>query len=299
VGLRKRVLKGVRLAAPLIAAAREGEEGTRPDHGYLAVAPGDPAVTERLRGMLGPPDGSPEAAGLTVVAAGDDVEPVAGLLRTRRAAGRPSLVILVGDPAARGGRERALTADHGVPVSEILHLNALDGDVDGDGVADVMNAVVRALGDLAAPAARANPVLRPAAARRIVAEASRRAGVVGALPLAGADMPALAYLQIRMVARLAIVYDRPITPERALDALAIVGAGYGWRAIGRAAVSVVPVAGWAAGGAVAFTGTRVVGETAQARLASTHSLIDAGALEKVRPQFERLAARFSRAAGST
>lgn len=299
MSLRKHVLRGVKLAAPLLLVAREGEEGDRPDHGYLAVAEGDPAATERLRAMLGGPDGTPSGAALTVVAPGDDPGPVTGLLRERRAAGRPSLVILVGDPAGRGRRERALTTGHGVHVSEILHMNALDEDVDGDGHADVMDAVARSLRDLVAPAARVNPALRPAASRRIVAEASRRAAAVGALPLAGADMPALAYLQVRMVARLAVVHDRPITPERVLDALAIVGAGYGWRAIGRAAVSVVPVAGWAAGGAVAFTGTRVVGETAQARLASTHNLIDAGALERVRPQFERLVARIQRTAGST
>jgi uncharacterized protein (DUF697 family) len=159
--------------------------------------------------------------------------------------------------------------------------------------------VAHALGDDAAPAARANPVLRPAVSRRIVTQASRRAAAVGALPLSGADMPALAYLQIRMVARLAVVHDRPITPDRVLDALAIVGAGYGWRTIGRAAVSVVPIAGWVVGGTVAFTGTRVVGEAAEARLASTHNLIDAGALERVRPQFERLVARVQRAAGRT
>jgi uncharacterized protein (DUF697 family) len=299
VSLRKRVLKGIKLATPLLMAAREGDEEPRPSHGYLAIADGDPAATDHLRTILGSPDGTPHGAALTVVAPGEDLDPVAALLRARRAAERPTLVVLIGDPAGRGHRERALTRDHGVPVSAILHLNALDEDVDGDGDADITDAVAHALRDHVAPAARVNPALRPAAARRIVAEASRRAGVVGVLPLAGADMPALAYLQIRMVARLAVVYDRPITPDRVLDALAIVGAGYGWRAVGRAAASAVPVAGWAAGGAVAFTGTRVVGETAQARLSSTHNLIDAGALERVRPQFERLVARVSRATGST
>jgi uncharacterized protein (DUF697 family) len=294
VSLRKRLIKGAKLAAPIVVAARDGEEGRRPDHGYLAVADGDPAATRHLRAMLGGPDGSPVGAALTLVAPGEDLDAVAGLLRARRTQERPTLVVLVGDPAGRARRERALTGEHGIPVSAILHLNALDEDVDGDGDADIMDAVAHALSDLVAPAARANPALRPAATRRIVAEASRRAGLVGALPLAGADMPALAYLQIRMVARLAVVYDRPITPERALDALAIVGAGFGWRALGRAAVSAVPVAGWAAGGAVAFAGTRVVGETAQVRLSSTHNLIDAGALERVRPQFERLVARLSR-----
>ncbi|MFP5451123.1 MAG: DUF697 domain-containing protein [Thermoleophilia bacterium] len=290
MSLRKRLLKGAKLAAPIVVAAREGEEGRRPDHGYLATAAGDPAATEHLHGLLGRPEGTPTGAALTVVAPGEDIEPIAPLLRERRAAERRSLIVLIGDPASRARRERALTRDHRVEVSQILHLNALDEE----GEAAVMDAAALALGDLAPAAARANPALRPAVAHRIVSQSSRRAGLVGALPLAGADMPALAYLQIRMVARLAVVYDRPITPERALDALAIVGAGFGWRALGRAAVSAVPVAGWAAGGAVAFAGTRVVGETARARLSSTHNLIDAGALERVRPQFERLVARLSR-----
>ena len=76
------------------------------------------------------------------------------------------------------------------------------------------------------------------------------------------------------MAQLAALHDRPFGAERALEALAIVGAGFGWRALGRSAAGFVPVAGWAVRGSVAYAATRAVGEAALARLQAGHDLIE-------------------------
>ena len=49
--------------------------------------------------------------------------------------------------------------------------------------------------------------------------------------------------------------------------LGVVGAAFGFRAVARELLDLVPVAGWAAKGAVAFAGTKAVGEAARRRYA--------------------------------
>jgi uncharacterized protein (DUF697 family) len=99
---------------------------------------------------------------------------------------------------------------------------------------------------------------------------------------------------VRLVAQLAALHDRPFGAERALDALAVVGAGFGWRALGRSAVALVPGVGWAARGAVAYGATRAVGEAALARLAAGHDLIEGVPIDSVRPLIDRVGARLGR-----
>ena len=57
-------------------------------------------------------------------------------------------------------------------------------------------------------------------------------------------------------------YGQEIDRERALELLGVVGAGFGFRAVARELLDLVPVAGWAVKGAVAYAGTRAIGEAA-------------------------------------
>jgi len=289
MGIAKRVRKGVKIVAPLLALAHEGEEPA-PTHGDLAIVAGAPARTEQLRDLLGDPRGTATGASLVVAAPGADVDEVADALARRREHGGRALAVLVGRPSERARSQSQLVAGHRLEVSDMVHVASLEGP----GGRTVLDAVARELDDGAVAAARRIPALRMGVARRLVRDSARRAALVGALPLAGADLPALAVLQIRMVSRMAAAYDRPMGPERVLEAMAIVGAGFGWRAVGRTTAGLVPGVGWAAGGAVAYVGTRAIGEAALARLAAGHDLIDAGPLDKVRPQFDRLLDRFPR-----
>jgi uncharacterized protein (DUF697 family) len=107
------------------------------------------------------------------------------------------------------------------------------------------------------------PILRRAVCEDIVRGFSRQNGVLGAaIFIPGADFPVLTLNQMRMVLRIAVAYGEEIDRGRALELLPVVAAGFGLRAIARQFVGLVPFAGWAVKGAIAFTGTRALGEAA-------------------------------------
>ncbi|MEX0817015.1 MAG: DUF697 domain-containing protein [Gaiellales bacterium] len=107
------------------------------------------------------------------------------------------------------------------------------------------------------------PVLRPAVCESIVRRFSRQNGILGAaIFIPGADFPVLTLNQVRMVFRIAAAYGEEIDRERAVELLGVVGAGLGFRAVARQALGVVPVAGWAVKGGIAYAATRALGEAA-------------------------------------
>jgi len=107
------------------------------------------------------------------------------------------------------------------------------------------------------------PVLRRGVAEALVARVARQNALVGAAVfIPGVDFPVLTLNQLRLVLRIAVAYDHDITPDRIPEILGVVASGIGFRALARSALGVVPVAGWAVKGGVAYGGTRAVGEAA-------------------------------------
>ena len=276
---------------PLADAVRAADASTQ-EGGHIALLPGDPAATRRVREILGLAAPAPSEDGLALLAVthGTELEAGVAILERRRHSGAGALAILVGDPAEREGLERRLLEGNRLEVSNVAHVPSLEEE----GAQSLIEAVLRVLGDDAVAAGRRNPGLRPAVGQGLVRSASRQSGAIGALPLPGVDMPALALIQVRLVAQLAALHDRPFGAERALEALAIVGAGFGWRALARSATGLVPVAGWAVRGTVAYGATRAVGEAALARLATGHDLIEGAPIDKARPVIDRVVGRFRR-----
>ncbi len=288
IGLASR---GAKVVRPLSEAIRAADDLSQ-DGGEIAVLPADPAATARLREILGTPAPAPSEDALAVVALtpGHDVGPSAAALAHRRRSGGGALAIVTGDAVERAALERRVLDGHRLELSNVAHVASLDDD----GADRVIDAVLRVLGDELIAAGRRNPGLRPAIGRILVTRASRRSAAVGALPLPGVDMPVLVLIQIRLVADLAALHDRPFGAERAVEALAVVGAGFGWRAIGRSASAFVPVAGWAVRGTVAYGATRAIGEAALARLSAGHELIEGPAIDKARPLIDRVTAKLRR-----
>jgi uncharacterized protein (DUF697 family) len=132
----------------------------------------------------------------------------------------------------------------------------------------IARVIASRLGEEGAPLAARLPVLRRAVADVLVASFSRKCGVVAAAVfIPGADLPILALHQVRMLLRIEQAYGLDSDPrERAPELLATVVAGLGLRAVARQLVGIVPVAGWAVKGAVAYAGTRALGQAAVARL---------------------------------
>jgi uncharacterized protein (DUF697 family) len=107
------------------------------------------------------------------------------------------------------------------------------------------------------------PTLRRPVCERIVRSFSRQNGILSvAVFIPGADFPVLTLNQIRMVLRIAAAHGEEIDGERAVELLPVVGAGLGFRALAHNLVGIVPGLGWAVQGAIAFTGTRALGEAA-------------------------------------
>ena len=136
----------------------------------------------------------------------------------------------------------------------------------------IATAVAARLGEAGAPLAGRLPVLRGAVCDRIVASFARKNGIVGvAVFIPGADLPVLALNEVRMLLLLDQAYGLDLDPrERLPEVLAVVGAGLGLRAVARELLDVIPVAGWAVKGGIAYAGTRTLGEAAIRRLQLVH-----------------------------
>ena len=125
------------------------------------------------------------------------------------------------------------------------------------------------LGERGTALAAQLPALRDAVCDELIDDFSRQNGILGAaIFVPGADLPVLTLNQLRLVLRLASAYGIDVDQTRAPEILATVGAGLGLRTIARQLLGVVPVAGWAVKGAVAYGGTRALGETARSYFAS-------------------------------
>lgn len=124
-------------------------------------------------------------------------------------------------------------------------------------------ALARRLGEDGTALAARLPVLRDEVCAQLIRSAARRnAAIAAAVFVPGVDMPVLTLNQVRLVLRIALAHGQELDGRRAAELLGVVGAGAGFRAVARAALDVVPVGGWALKGAVAYAGTKAIGEAA-------------------------------------
>jgi uncharacterized protein (DUF697 family) len=194
------------------------------------------------------PEALDRAAALVYVLVGPPDE---DLLKAARRA-RVPVVCLATGPVADGPIPYVLATD-------VVH--ARPGE--GFPVGELARVLASRLGEAATPLAARLPVLREAVCNHLVESFARRNGIVGAAVfLPGADLPVLTLNQARLVLRIAAAHGVEIDRERLPEVLAVLGAGFGLRALAREALDVVPVAGWLLKGAVAYAGTRALGEAA-------------------------------------
>jgi len=139
---------------------------------------------------------------------------------------------------------------------------------------EVAAALAAKLGEHATSLARRLPVLRDAVCEHLVRSFARKNGLIGAAVFVpGVDFPILTLNQIRLVLRICAAHGLPVDSSRVPEILATVGAGLGFRTVARELLEAIPVAGWALKGAIAYGGTKAVGEAAlryaEARTSST------------------------------
>jgi uncharacterized protein (DUF697 family) len=127
----------------------------------------------------------------------------------------------------------------------------------------IAHAVARKLGEDGTALAARLPVLRRAVCDELIRSFSKKNAIVSAAVfIPGVDMPVLTLNQARLVLRIALAYGQEIDKERAVELLGVVGFGFGLRTVARELLDLVPVAGWALKGAVAYAGTKAIGEAA-------------------------------------
>jgi uncharacterized protein (DUF697 family) len=128
---------------------------------------------------------------------------------------------------------------------------------------EIAAAVAGRLGEDGTGLAAKLPVLREPVCRTLITSFARRNAVLAAaIFIPGADFPVLTTNQLRLVLRIAAAHGQEIDAQRAPEILATIGNGLAFRTLAHQALGVIPVAGWALQGAVAYTGTRTVGEAA-------------------------------------
>jgi uncharacterized protein (DUF697 family) len=192
------------------------------------------------------------AAALVYVLAAETTADDLAVLREAEKARMPVAALLAGpelDPRVPGVLATSVVVvepGHGFPVEEIA------------------DALARRLGDRGPGLAARIPALRPAVARALTERYARRNGVLGAaIFIPGADLPVLTVNQVRLVFAIGTAYGVPTEAERLPAGLGVLGGAFAFRAVARQAAAILPLAGWAVKGGVAYAATRAVGEAAQ------------------------------------
>lgn len=133
----------------------------------------------------------------------------------------------------------------------------------GMDIDEIAAVLARKLGEEGTSLARRLPVLRSAVCTHLIATFARKNAIVaGAVFIPGADLPVLTLNQLRLVLRICAAYGLEVDRQRLPEIAATVGAGVGLRELARSAIGAIPVAGWIVQGALAYTGTRAIGEAA-------------------------------------
>jgi uncharacterized protein (DUF697 family) len=297
VGVIGRAGSALRAVRPFAGAVREADilaEGG----GRIHVLPGDAPSVARLRGLLDGDVTAPDEDALAILPVRRDTDLTVGApaLVARRRQGGGALAMLIGDDDERAELEERMLRGRRLEMSNIAHVPTLDGE---HGAKAGIAAILPHLGDEAVASGWRYPGLRKAIGEDLIVRRAKQSAAIGALPFPGVDMPGITLIQIRLVAELEVMYGRRFGLERAVEALGLFGAGFAWRAIARSAVGLVPGAGWAARGGVAYAATRAVGETTLARLESGHGLVEGLPLDPLRPTFDRVADKLGLATSNT
>ncbi|MDP9454335.1 MAG: DUF697 domain-containing protein [Actinomycetota bacterium] len=196
----------------------------------------------------------------TLAVAGDAPEAaaLASLLNASGSANGAEVLLSV-SPRPGGGAEVSFSG-RGVEDEDRVTLSTVTEEAVR---AELAPRLVSALDeDYLVPLAKGYALFRRAACEEIVRKNARQNAVIGVLPIPGADMPAITANQGRMVLNIAAAYGEELTMERARELVGVLAAGFGLRAVSRQVLKLVPVAGWAASGAIGYAGTVAMGRAA-------------------------------------
>lgn len=251
LGIVREVKAAAENLRPILLA---GAEGPVRELAEALREGGDESALRQLRGRAPSATDLDEAALLVYAiegetASGHDEQ----VLRLASRKSVPALVILIGR-----GTEEVPDLPY-VLATDVIRVRA------GEPLPleEIIERIVARAGDKSYALAAKLPRIRKGVCDEIIKNFSRQNAILGAaIFIPGADLPALTLNQMRMVFRIGGAYGADVDRERAVELLGVLGAGLGFRAVAREVVGVVPGLGWVVKGAIAYAGTRALGEAA-------------------------------------
>jgi small GTP-binding protein len=144
-------------------------------------------------------------------------------------------------------------------VADVIPISARDGDNVAE---ELIPALIEASPNAALAIGRELPQFRRDAAKKIVRTATLVSLAAGLEPIPLVDIPILLGNQIRMVLRIAAVYNEPLSARHARELMATVAGGLALRYLAEEAAKAVPFGGDLVSGAIAAAGTWTLGQVA-------------------------------------
>jgi uncharacterized protein (DUF697 family) len=239
-----------------------------------------------------------ERATVAVTGGGGGAARLAGLLDAGRGVRGAEIMITVNE--SPGGETELELSGKAIESPGELRLNSDPELSPGEEVlGEIVPWVVGALDeDYLVSLGRGYEAFRRATCEEVIRNNARQNAFIGALPVPGADLPVMTANQGRMVLYIASIHGQEITLDRARELLGVLGAGLGFRALGRQVVKVVPVAGWAVSGAIGYAGTIAMGRAAMLYFERGHSELGSREISAIQArathEAREFAARFSR-----
>lgn len=230
---------------------------------------------------------------------------------TRKAAREAATVAVLGDSPQAAKLAEAIGAQRDMRSAEIiLEMEPSEGEmklrVSGKGVEEpgeiefiettedvLAKRIVEKLeDDFRVPLAKGYPFFRRAVCNDLISKNARQNALIGAIPIPGADMPAMTANQGRMVLLIAAAHGEELSLDRARELLGVLAAGFGLRALSRQVVKLVPIGGWAASAAIGYAGTLAMGRATMLYFERGHQKVGADEMEDIKERAAREAKDF-------
>jgi uncharacterized protein (DUF697 family) len=167
------------------------------------------------------------------------------------------VILLGGDETQFDARRREVASAIGLRLDQVLTAATIS-----ELRPRLARRIIQTGGEYTVALAKQFPCLREEAADQEMQDTAKQNALVGAIPVPGADMPIMTANQVKMVLRLAAIYDQPMTVDRLKEVTAVVGGGFALRSAARQVAKFIPGPGWVVGGALGYAGTFAMGKAA-------------------------------------
>ncbi len=182
------------------------------------------------------------------------------LIAKLRMSQKPLVVALnKSDTLKNNADEAAAEAAARLHIPDVIPISARSGDNVGE---ELIPAIIETSPEAALALGRELPRYRREAAQKLVRNATLVSLAAGLEPIPLVDIPILLSNQIRLVMRLAALYNEPLVGGPTRELMATVAAGLAFRYLAEELAKMVPFGGDLVSGAIAAAGTWSLGQVA-------------------------------------